>query len=160
MAKPVKAIPDGYHTVTPSIVIQDADRDIPFYEKAFGARVKMCMNGPDGKMMHAEMVIGDSHMMLGGESDAMGCKAPATLGARSSALYLYVPDADAAFDRAVKAGAAVVMPVTDMFWGDRCGTVLDPSGHQWSLATHKQDLSEVQIKKAAEEWMAKMSCGE
>jgi PhnB protein len=150
MAK-VKAIPEGYHTVTPHLVVRGADRAIDFYKRAFGAEEQFRIAGPDGKsLMHAEIKIGSSIVFLGDESPDMGCRSPQSLGGSAGSLNLYVEDVDAAFQRAVAAGAQVKMPVTDMFWGDRYGRVLDPFGHEWGLATHKEDVSPGEIAKRAE----------
>jgi PhnB protein len=150
MAK-VKAIPEGYHTVTPHLVVRGADRAIDFYKRAFGAEEQFRIAAPDGKsLMHAEIKIGSSIVFLGDESLDMGCRSPQSLGGSAGSLNLYVEDVDAAFQRAVAAGAQVKMPVTDMFWGDRYGRVLDPFGHEWGLATHKEDVSPGEIAKRAE----------
>ena len=154
MAQPVKAIPDGYHTITPMLTVRDAARAIEFYKKAFNAQQLYRMNGPDGKVMHAEIKIGNSICMLGEENPQMGCQSPVTLKGTPISLYLYVENVDAAFNQAVKAGAKVEMPVADMFWGDRFGQVSDPSGHRWSLATHKEDLTPEQVGQRAQKFFA------
>jgi PhnB protein len=153
----VKVVPEGYHALTPSLTVKDGAKAIDFYKKAFGAQERMRMPGPDGRLMHAELQIGDSVFMLGGEMPDMGCKEPASVGAVSSSLYVYVPDVDAAFKRAVEAGAKSLMPPADMFWGDRFGTVEDPSGHRWGLATHKKDPSPAEMEKGQKEFMASMA---
>jgi uncharacterized glyoxalase superfamily protein PhnB len=155
---PVKPIPDGYHTLTPFLTVRDAERAIEFYKQAFGAVVKGggVMKGPDGKVMHAELQIGDSVVMLSDEFPAFGAVSPQTLGNSSSGLHIYVEDVDSAFGRAVKAGAIVEMPVADMFWGDRYGKLKDPFGHKWSIATHTADLSMEEMKRGMDEAMAKM----
>lgn len=137
----VKAIPDGYHTLTPYVTVRDAARAIEFYKQAFGAVEKGVMNGPDGKIMHAELVIGDSIFMLADEFPQYGSLSPQSTGGSGMGLHIYAEDVDSAFDRAVKAGATVEMPVSDMFWGDRYGKLADPFGHKWSIATHKKDMS-------------------
>jgi len=152
---PAKPIPEGYHAVTPYMTVRDAARAIEFYKQAFGATEKGAMKGPDGKIMHAEIVIGDSIIMLADEFPEFGSLAPQSVGGSSSGLHIYVEDVDTAFDRAVKAGANVEMPVMDMFWGDRYGKLRDPFGHKWSIATHKADLSSQEIERAQEEFMAK-----
>ncbi len=153
MASHVKPIPDGYGSVTPSLVVRDARKAIEFYKKAFGATETYRLDAPDGGIMHAEVRVWGTPVMLGEENAKNGCLAPVSLQGRpSSGLYVYVEDVDKAFEQAVQAGAKVEQPVTDMFWGDRFGTVSDPSGHYWSLATHKQDLSPEQIKKGAEKF--------
>jgi PhnB protein len=151
-----KAIPDGFHTVTPHLVVSDAAKAIDFYKKAFGARENDRFMTPDGKgVMHAQLEIGNSKLMLGNEFPPT-CLSPTSRGGTTVSLYVYVENADTAFDRAVKAGCTVKMPMTDQFWGDRCGQIEDPFGHQWSLATHKQDLSKDQIAANAKAFFAKM----
>ena len=136
----VKPIPEGYHTVTPFLVLKDAHRAIEFYKRAFGAEERFRMPTPDGKVAHAELQIGDSVVML---SEAI--QEPAT----SASMYLYVPNVDAVCQRAVAAGAEAAMPPTDMFWGDRFGRVVDPFGVRWGIATHKEDLSPQEIGRHA-----------
>ncbi len=153
---PVKPIPEGYHTVTPFLTIRDAARAIEFYEKAFGAQARGIMKGPDGKVMHAELKIGDSIIMLSDEFPDFGALSPQSLNGSPAGLHIYVEDADAAFDRAVKAGAQVEMPVMEQFWGDRYGRLQDPFGHKWSIATHVKDLSMDEMKRAMDEAMAQM----
>ena len=156
MAKAVKAMPDGSHTVTPGLCIKGADRALEFYQKAFGAQLLMRMPGPDGKIMHAEIKIGDSIVFVSDEFPEMpgGCRSPESLKGTTGALYLYVPDVDTAFNRAVKAGATVTMPVADMFWGDRYGQLQDPFGHLWGLATHTEDLTPEEIAKRQQAFFA------
>ena len=154
MGAQVKAVPDGYHTITPSIVVSDARQAINFYQRAFGAQQRELFVGPGGCVMHAEVQVGNSILMLCDEMPQMGCLSPASLKGSSASLYLYVENADAAFARAVQAGATVIMPVGDMFWGDRMGQVQDPFGFRWSLATHTQDLTPAQIKERGEQFLA------
>lgn len=157
MAK-AKPIPEGYTTVTSYLALNDAAQAIDFYKKAFGAQEVYRMPGPGGKIMHAELKIGDSMVMLSDEfPEAEGIGSPKSLGGTTTSLHLYVENADAAFDRAVKAGAKALMPVTDMFWGDRYGKVADPFGHQWGIATHTQDLTPEQVQKNAETFFAQMA---
>ncbi|HEX2034111.1 MAG TPA: VOC family protein [Chloroflexota bacterium] len=138
----VDPIPEGYHTITPSLTLSDAGAAIEFYKRAFGAEELGRMPSPDGKVLHAELKIGDSRIMLADEFPDMGsCRAPQSLGGTSISLHIYVEDVDTAFQRAVEAGATVTMPVQDTFWGDRYGSLVDPFGHAWSLATHKEDLT-------------------
>ena len=152
-----KAIPDGYHTVTAHLVVQDAAKAIDFYKKAFGAQEIERFNAPDGRgVMHAEVKIGNSVVMLGSEFPPH-CLSPKSRGGTSVSLHLYVENADTSFDRAVKAGCTVKMPMMDAFWGDRYGQVEDPYGHQWSLATHKQDLTKDQIAANAKVFFANMA---
>jgi len=152
----VQAIPKGYHTITPFMTVRDAARAIEFYKQAFGAKEKGVMKGPDGKVMHAELVIGDSIIMLADEFPEFGSLSPQSTSGSGTGLHIYIEDVDSAFDRAVKAGATVEMPVADMFWGDRYGKLRDPFGHKWSIGTHKADLSMEEMKKRMDETMAKM----
>jgi len=153
-----KAIPEGYHTVTPALTVKSGAEAIEFYKKAFGAEEVMRVHGPDGKsLMHAEIRVGDSRIMLGEEWPDQRALAPSSAGAATGSLYLYVADVDAAFKRAVSAGAKALMPVTDMFWGDRFGQVEDPSGHRWGLATHVEDPSPEEITRRQRELFASMS---
>lgn len=148
-------IPAGYHTVTPAIVVRDAAQAIDFYKRAFGALEVSRMAGPDGKIMHAEIRLGDSVVMLGEENEQWGTKSPLLTNGNPGSLHIYVDDADAAFQRAINAGATVRYPLEDAFWGDRYGKVTDPFGHEWGIATHVKDLSETEMKAAADAWMAK-----
>lgn len=145
-----KPIPKGYHIITPSIVVRGAKEAIEFYKKAFGAKtVGGVMASPDGKVMHAEIRIGDSIVMLSDEFPNMGSSSPQSVGGTSSSLMIYTRDVDALFNQAVAAGATVSMPVADMFWGDRYGVVTDPFGHRWALATHKEDLTPKEMARRA-----------
>ena len=144
----VKAIPPGYHSLTPHMTVRDAARAIEFYKQAFGATQRGgVMTGPGGKVMHAELVIGDSILMLADEFPEYGSHSPQSGGGTATTLHIYTEDVDSAFDRAVAAGASVEMPLTDMFWGDRYGKLVDPFGHKWSLATHKADLSAEEMER-------------
>ncbi len=157
---PVKPIPEGYHSLTPSLVVDNAAGAIEWYKKALGAEEMYRMPGPDGKtIVHAEIRIGDSILMLSDEYPQSGIKSPKALGATTSGLMLYVDDVDAAFNRAVAAGATVRHPVSDMFWGDRMGNLTDPFGHSWSIATHKEDLTPAQIEERGREFLKKMAGG-
>ena len=157
MAKNVNPIPQGYHTVTPNIVVPDAAKALDFYKKAFDAEETLRMPGPDGRIIHAEMRIGDSVIMLMDEMPEMGSKSPLSLGGSPVNFYVYVQDVDSAWERAVNAGAKVVMPLGDMFWGDRTGRLHDPFGHSWSLAQHVADLSEAEIKRGQEAFFSQTS---
>ena len=157
MATKVKPIPAGFHSITPMLTVREVDKAIDFYQRAFGAEERMRFSGPDGGIMHAELKIGDSIIMLGGERPEMGCRGPQMLGGTPVSLYLYVKDVDKAFDRATSAGGTVTMPVAEMFWGDRSGQFVDPFGHKWSLATHKEDLSQGDVQKRGEAFFAKMA---
>jgi PhnB protein len=151
-----KPIPDGYHTLTPFLTVRDAARAIEFYKAAFGAKERGVMKAPDGKVMHAELMIGDSILMMSDEFQEFGSLSPQSIGGSPMGLHIYVDNVDAAFDRAVKAGAQVEMPVIDQFWGDRYGRLKDPFGHKWSIATHTKDMSMDEMKHDMEEAMAKM----
>jgi PhnB protein len=153
---PVKAIPQGYTTVTPSLIVRDAAKAIEFYKKAFGATESSRMHGPDNRVMHAEIKIGNSFVMLADEMPGIS-KAVETMGGSPVSFYLYFEDADKAFQKAVAAGAKPVMPVAEMFWGDRFGQVEDPFGIKWSVATHVKDHTPEQMKKGMEEWMKQMA---
>ena len=158
MAKRAKAIPDGYHTVTPYLTVRGADLAITFYKNAFVAEELMRMPGPDGKsFMHAEIKIADSRIFLSEEFPEMGCRSPQSLGGTAGSLHLYVEDVDAAFKRAVAAGAQVKMPVADMFWGDRFGKLIDPFGHEWGITTHKEDRTPEEIRERANVFFAQMA---
>jgi PhnB protein len=141
----VKPIPEGYHTVTPYLQVDDASAAIEFYKRAFGATERGRMPSPDGTIAHAEIEIGDSVIMLSDPFPHSQTRSPKELGGTTGAVFLYVEDVDAAFQQATDAGATVTMPLEDMFWGDRFGSVTDPFGHHWSLATHKEDLTEEEI---------------
>ena len=152
-----KPIPNGFYTITPHMIVSDGAKAIEFYKKAFGAQEIERFMTPDGKsVMHAQLKIGSSMLMLGSEHPPT-CLSPTSRGGTTVSLFLYVENADAAFDRAVKAGCTVKMPMTDQFWGDRFGSVEDPFGHQWSIATHKQDLTADQISANAKTFFANMA---
>jgi PhnB protein len=160
MSNAVSAIPKGFHTLTPHIVVSDARRAADFYHQAFGAEVMGFSVGPDGKVMHAQVRIGDSYLMFGDEYPEWNAPSPSTTKADTCVrLHLYVEDVDKVFESAVAAGAQVVMPVSTQFWGDRYGQVIDPFGHRWSIATHVKDLTPEEMKAAADQAMAKMASG-
>jgi PhnB protein len=144
MAKPV---PDGYHTVTPYLIVKDAARAIEYYKQAFGATEIMRFDMPGGKIGHAEIRIGDSAVMLADEFPEMDIRSPLSLGGTPTGMLLYVDDVDAQFAHAVAVGGTVLRPVQDQFYGDRSGTFLDPFGHKWSLATHKEDLTVEEMQR-------------
>ncbi len=156
MAVSVKQIPDGYHTVNAYLTIQDAAGAIAFYKKAFGAEELLRLDGPQGKVAHAALRLGDSTIMLSDEMPGGQCQSPQSLGGTTITLFVYVPDVDRTFNQAVAAGAQVVMPVADMFWGDRFGQVTDPFGHSWGIGTHKEDLSPEELQKRVRIAMAQM----
>jgi len=151
----VKPVPEGYHTLTPFLTVRDAVRAIEFYKQAFGAVERGVAKGPDGKVMHAELKIGDSIIMLSDEYPEFGSLSPQSSGGTGMGLHIYLDGVDAAFERAVKAGAKVDMPVMDQFWGDRYGKLTDPFGHKWSIATHTKDLSMDEMKRGMDEAMVK-----
>lgn len=158
MSPAVSPIPKGYHTLTPHIFVSDAKKAAEFYQKAFGAEVLGIAEAPDGKVLHAEVKIGDSILMFNDEVPQMGVLAPTTTKAGTSmTLHMYVEDADKVFASALAAGAKVIMPLEDQFWGDRYGTVEDPFGHRWSIATHIKDQSPAEMKAAMDEAMSKMA---
>jgi PhnB protein len=153
----VKPIPAGYHTVTASLVIRDAKKAIEFYKQVFGAKELGVMLNPDGTVMHAEIQIGDTRIMMGEEMPEMGARSPQALGGSPVSLNLYTEDCDAVFQRAVAAGATPNMPPSDMFWGDRYSKVTDPFGHNWGILTHVEDVSPQDMEKRGREAMAAMS---
>jgi PhnB protein len=153
----VKPIPDGYHTVTPYLAVDDAAEAIAYYQKAFGAKERVRMETPDGKIGHAELEIGDSLVMLSDPFPQGSTRPPKELGGTTAGVFMYVEDVDAVVKRAVDTGATVAMEVADQFWGDRFGTIIDPFGHSWSIATHVEDVTPEQIAERAREAMAAMS---
>jgi PhnB protein len=156
MAKTTQGIPKGYHTVTPSLFVAGAAKAIDFYKKALGAEEVMRFPSPDGKIMHAEIRIGDSTLMLGDEMPEQGGKGPKSYGGTPVSFFVYRENVDAAWKRAIDAGAKQIMPLEDQFWGDRAGCFEDPFGHQWWLAQHVQELTLEEIKKAAESHFSQM----
>jgi PhnB protein len=154
---PVKPIPEGYHTVTPYLTVDDSASAIEFYKKAFGAKERGRMEAPGGKIGHAELEIGDSIVMLADAFPQSTTKSPKQLGGTSASVFLYVEDVDGIVKRAVDAGATVTMEVADQFWGDRFGSVMDPFGHSWSMATHIEDVPPEEMAERAKQAMAAMS---
>lgn len=152
----VSAIPTGFHSITPGLTCKNAAEAIDFYKKAFGATEVMRMDSPDGRIMHAELKIGDSHLFLGDEWPGMTA-APSAGASPSQSIYLYVENVDGVFEQAVAAGGTGAMPVADMFWGDRMGKVIDPFGHHWTLATHVEDVEPAEMERRSREWMAQMA---
>ena len=146
----VKSIPEGYHTVTPYLIIEGAAAAIEFYKSAFGATELFRFPAPDGKIGHAEIKIGDSQVMLADAYPEMGYKGAKSLGGSPVSLMIYVEDVDSVFNRAVEAGAAVREAVSDKFYGDRIGTLIDPFGHVWHISTHQEDVSPEELKKRAQ----------
>jgi PhnB protein len=157
MAGKVNPIPKGYHTVTPYLVLDDASGAIEFYKKAFGAQEIMRMQGPPGKIAHAEIKIGDSPIMISDEMPGASDRSPKSLGGSGVGIFLYVDNIDSVFNQAVSAGAKSEMPPEDMFWGDRFGKLVDPFGHRWALATHIEDVAPQDMEKRGKEAMAKMA---
>ena len=149
-----KPVPEGFHTLTPHITVRDAKAAVELYERAFGAESVLC-HDMEGKVMHAEVRIGDSVLMLNDEFPEQGVLSPPEKGG-GVRLHLYVEDADAVFDRAVKAGLQPIMPVMDMFWGDRYGMLKDPFGHQWAIATHVEDVPPEELAERGKKAMAEM----
>jgi PhnB protein len=153
---PAKPIPEGYHTVSPSLTVDGAAEAIEFYKRAFGATERMRMAMPDGKIAHAELDIGDSVVMLNDSLPQTSVQSPKQLGGTTTSVFLYVDDVDSVVQDAIDAGATVTMPVADQFWGDRFGTVSDPFGHHWAIATHVEDLTPDEIAERGREALASM----
>lgn len=155
MEAKIKSIPEGYHSVTSCLTLKNSLQAIEFYQKAFGAKVLDLFPSPDGSgTMHATVKIGDSILMMGDEKPNQACKSAEALGASPVSLYLYVPNCDDIFKQALKSGATEIMPMADMFWGDRCGSLKDPFGYSWTIATHRLDLTPEQVRKGAESFFA------
>jgi PhnB protein len=153
----VKPVPEGYHSVTPYLTVDDAAQAIEFYEKAFGAKERGRMEGPDGKIGHAELEIGDSLVMLSDALPQFTAKPPKELGGTSASVFLYVEDVDALVQQAVEAGAKVDREVADQFWGDRFGSVTDPFGHSWLISTHVEDVPPEEMAERAKQALAATS---
>ncbi|HKQ20692.1 MAG TPA: VOC family protein [Nitrososphaeraceae archaeon] len=153
----IEKIPKDYHSITPALIVKNGDEAIEFYKNGFGVEERSRMKGPDGRVAHAELKLGDSVFMLSDEYPEMKCLSPKTIGGSPVSMYVYVDDVDSIFNKAISAGAKVLDPVKDQFWGDRHGRLEDPFGHLWSIATHKKDLSEEEMKKAAEAAFSQMS---
>lgn len=152
----VKPVPEGYHTASPYLAVEDAARAIDFYTRAFGAKEVVRMDAPGGTIGHAELEVGDSRIMLSDPFPQSSTRPPKELGGTSSSVFLYVEDVDALVKQAVDAGATVTMEVADQFWGDRFGTITDPFGHVWSIATHVEDVPPEEMAKRAEAAMSQM----
>jgi PhnB protein len=153
----VKPIPEGYHTLSPSLSVDNAAEAIEFYKRAFGATERGRMHGPDGKIAHAELQIGDSVLMLADPFPQATTKPPKEIGGTAVTLFLYVEDVDAVFKQAIDAGATSAMAVDDMFWGDRFGSVTDPYGHSWAIATHIEDVPPEEMEERGRVAMAAMA---
>jgi PhnB protein len=153
----VKPIPEGYHTATPALTVDDAARALEFYVRAFSAKKRAGVSSFSGKILHAEFQIGDSIFMVSDEFPNMRSKSPKSLGGASGSVWLYVPEVDALYNQAVAAGATSVMPPTDMFWGDRFASVLDPFGHHWSIATHREDVPPAEMEARSKKFYSQMA---
>jgi PhnB protein len=153
----VKPVPEGYNTATPYLAVEDAAEAIEYYKKAFGAKERVRMDAPGGKIGHAELEIGDSLVMLADPFPQASTRPPKELGGTTASIFLYVEDVDAVVKQAVDAGATVTMEVADQFWGDRFGSITDPFGHLWSIATHVEDVPPEEMAERAKEAMAAMS---
>jgi PhnB protein len=151
---PTQAIPEGYHTLTPHLPVDDAKKAIEFYKRAFGATERGVMPGPNDTIAHAELQIGDSVLMLADAFPQSAVRPPKEVGATTVGLFLYVGDVDEVVQQAIDAGATLTMPVEDQFWGDRYGKVTDPFGHEWQIATHVEDLTREEIARRGQEAMA------
>jgi PhnB protein len=156
MAQAVKPIPEGYHSIQPQLVYQDAAKAIAFYEKAFGAKEVMRMSGPGGKIMHAELQLGDSRIFVNDAMPGMGAEPPSAARPCPISIMLYVPDVDSTWKKATAAGAKELMGgLMDQFWGDRAGMLADPFGYQWFVGTHTRDMTEEEMRRAQQEAMKK-----
>jgi len=155
MAKAAKAIPDGFHALTPQLALDNAAQSIDWYKKALGAEEIYRSAAPDGKIMHAELKFGDSRILMNDVMSPDG-KGPKAYGGSPASLWLYVDNSDAVFNRAVTAGAKVQMPMADQFWGDRAGCLTDPAGYTWWIATHKEDLTRAEMEKRAADFFKQM----
>jgi PhnB protein len=151
-----KPIPEGFHSVTPALVVRGASKAIEFYKKALGAQELVRMPGPDGSIMHAELKIGDSIIFVSDESPMGHAKSPQTLGGCTGSLNVYVPNVDETFKQAISAGGKETMPVADQFWGDRYGSLTDPFGCVWGIGTHKEDLSPAEMQQRMQDFFATM----
>ena len=154
MAKASKPVPEGFHTITPQLTLDNAAQTIEWYQRALGAQVVGRHSGPDGKIMHADLKIGDSHIYV---NDVMpGARGPKALSGSPASLWLYVENSDTLFNRAVSAGGTVQMPMADQFWGDRAGSFADPEGYTWWIATRKEDLTETELHQRSTDFFKQM----
>jgi PhnB protein len=154
---PGHPVPEGYHTLTPYLAVEDATAAIDFYQRAFGAKERVRMPGPDGMIAHAELEIGDSKVMLADPFPQASTRPPKELGGTSVGVFVYVANVDEVFQQAVDAGATATMEPDDQFWGDRFGSVTDPFGHSWQISTHVEDVPPEEMEKRSKEWMAQMA---
>jgi PhnB protein len=156
MSEAVRPIPEGYHSITPQLTCRDAASAIDFYKNVLGAKELMRMASPDGRVMHAELQVGDSRLMINDEFPGMAA-APGPTAVHSSSVFVYTEDVDALFELAVQAGSRVDMPISNMFWGDRFGKFTDPFGHQWGVATHVEDVAPEELQRRSEEMTKQMA---
>lgn len=159
MAAKTQGIPKGFHTITPSLICADAPKAIDFYKKALGAEEVMRVPGPDGRIMYAELRIGDSTLMLGDEMPEQGMKGPTSFGGTPVSFFVYAEDVDAAWKRAIDAGGKQIMALENQFWGDRAGCFEDPAGHQWWLAQRIKEMTPDELRKSADEFFAQAGAG-
>lgn len=154
---PAKHVPEGHHSITPSLILADAAAAIEFYEKGLGAKELFRMSTPEGKVGHAQLLIGDSIVMVADEWPDWGAVSPKTLGGSAVGLHFYVEDSDSVFERAVAAGAEVMQPMTDQFYGDRSGSIIDPFGHRWTISTHVEDVAPEEMERRFRAFMEQMA---
>jgi uncharacterized glyoxalase superfamily protein PhnB len=153
----VQPVPEGYRTITPYLAVDDASAAIDFYQRAFGAKEQVRMSGPGDSIMHAELEIGDSKVMLSDPFPQASTKPPKELGGTSVSIFAYVEDIDSVYKQAIDAGASSLMEPDDMFWGDRFGSVLDPFGHSWTIATHIEDVSPEEMEERSKQWQEQLA---
>jgi PhnB protein len=153
----VQPVPEGYHTITPYLAVDDASAAIDYYRRAFGAKERVRMSGPGDSIMHAELEIGDSLVMLSDPFPQASTRNPKELGGTSASIFVYVDNIDELYKQAIDAGASSLMEPDDMFWGDRFGSVQDPFGHSWTIATHIEDVAPEELEKRQKEWMEQMA---
>jgi PhnB protein len=153
----VQPVPEGYHTITPYLAVDDASAAIDFYQRAFGAKERVRMPGPGDAIMHAELEIGDSLVMLSDPFPQASTRTPKELGGTSVNIFVYVDNIDELYKQAIDAGASSLMEPDDMFWGDRFGSVQDPFGHSWTIATHIEDVAPEEMEKRSQAWMEQMA---
>ncbi|MCI4372439.1 MAG: VOC family protein [Thermoplasmata archaeon] len=157
MTHHVKPVPNGYHTATPALIVDDAAKALEFYSKALGAKERMRSAGPGGKIIHAEFQIGDSLFMIADAMPEMGSHSPKHFGGSPAGIWLYVPDVNASYQQAIGAGATSIVAPTDMFWGDRHARIRDPFGHEWSIASRIEEVSPAEAERRGKEFMAQMA---
>ena len=155
MAKAKDFIGKDMTAVTPYLYVEESAKALAYYEKLFGAKTRFKMDGPGGKILHAEIMVNGALFMMGEANAEMKMKSPKMVGGSPTGIFVYVPDVDATFKAALASGSSEVMALEDMFWGDRTGCIIDPFGHNWTIATHKEDLSEAEVQKRSDEWLKK-----